>query len=55
MPVHTSGGGKGLGRGRGRERILSRLHPSTEPDMGLDLTTLRSLPEPKSRVECSTD
>ena len=24
--------------------------PSTEPDAGLDPTTVRSLPEPKSRV-----
>ena len=27
---------------------------NTEPDVGLDLTTLRSWPEPKSRVRCST-
>jgi len=28
---------------------------STEPIVGLDLTTLRSLPELKPRVECLTD
>jgi len=30
-----------------RERIPSRLMPNVEPDAGLDLTTLRSRPEPK--------
>ena len=29
--------------------------PSAEPDRGLDPTTLRSWPEPKPRVRCSTD
>ena len=29
--------------------------PGTEPDAGLDLTTLRSQPEPKPRVRHSTD
>ena len=28
---------------------------STEPEAGLDLTTLRLGPEPKPRVKCSTD
>ena len=29
--------------------------PSAEPDTGLDLMTVRSRPEPKSRVERLTD
>ena len=29
--------------------------PSTEPNMGLELTTLRSRPELRSRVSCLTD
>ena len=29
--------------------------PSTKPNTGLDLTTLRSWPEPKSRVRCLTN
>ena len=41
---------------RGRERASSASSTlSTEPDMGLDPTTLGSWPEPKSRVECSFD
>ena len=28
---------------------------STEPDAGLDLTTMKSSPKPKSRVRCSND
>ena len=46
----------GRGRERGRESIPSRLHAvSTEPDMRLDLTTVRSGSELKSRVRCLTD
>ena len=44
------------GREKGRERIPSSLCPvSAEPDAGLDLTTVRSWLEPKSRVRRSTD
>lgn len=39
--AHKWGRG-GRGRGRGKDRILSRLHPSEEPDGKLDLLTLRS-------------
>ena len=42
------------GRGRGREN-LKQIVLSTEPDAGLDLTTLRSQSEPKSIARCSTD
>ena len=38
----------GRGKQRGRERISGRL--PTEPNLGLDLTTLRSLPEEKARI-----
>jgi len=51
-------GGQGQrGRERKRERIPSRLCVglSTEPDAGLDLTTLRSRPEQKPRVGRLTD
>ena len=42
--------------GAERERILNRLHTvSTEPDVGLELTNLRSQPEPKSKVRHLTD
>lgn len=44
---------KDVGRGRGRERIISTLHTqrgARSREAGLDLTTLRSWPEPKSRV-----
>lgn len=37
-------------KGRGRERIYSRLNTQYRGWHGLDLTTLRSWPEPKSRV-----
>ena len=50
--------GRAREQGRGRERIPSKLHAvSAEPDVGLDLTnqTMRSGPEPKSRVRCFTD
>ena len=43
---------QGRCRERGRERIPSRLYDQPEPDMGLDLTIGRSLPEPISRVRC---
>lgn len=43
------------GRGRERERECLVSMPCVEPDLGLDLTTLRSWSEPKLRVECSTD
>ena len=42
--------GWGRGRKRGRERIPSRLHADFRDDAGLYLTTLRSQPEPQSRV-----
>ena len=43
-------------RERWRERIPSRLHAvSMEPDMGLDVTTVRSWPELKSRVRGLTE
>ena len=49
--VHTSVGGE-----RESERIPSRLHAvSTEPHVGFNPMTLRSRPEPKSRVGGSTD
>ena len=37
------------------EQVLSRLLLSTEPKVGLDLITLRSQPELKPRVRCSTN
>ena len=44
------------GAEREADRIPSRLcTPSTEPDRGLDLPTVRSWPELKSRVGHSTD
>lgn len=47
----------GAGRGRGRdgetERISSRPPLSVEPSTGLNLTALRPLPEPKSRVRAN--
>ena len=43
--------GEGAERDGERERIPSRLHAvSAELNTGLDLTTVRSGPEPKSRV-----
>ena len=42
-------------RGKERETESEADSPlSLKPDAGLDLTTLRSLPEPKSRVGCLT-
>ena len=49
-----AGGGR-LAEGRGREKILSSLHAQHRAQRGFNLTTLRSLPEPKSRVGCLTD
>ena len=49
------GWGRGRGRKRERKRILGRLHAEREPDVGLDPMTLRSLPEPKSRMGHSTN
>lgn len=43
--------GWGKRRGRGRDEILS----SVESDVGSDLTTPRSQPQPKSTVGCLTD
>ena len=40
---------EGIGRRRERESQADSL-PSVEPDRGLDLMTLRSSPELKSRV-----
>ena len=45
--VHIGGGAEGKGQAN------SAL--STEPNVGFDLLTLRSWPEQKSRVRCSTD
>ena len=46
----------GAETGRERERIPSRLCTvSTEPNVGLDPTTLGSWPEPKPRVRCLTN
>lgn len=45
-------------RGRGKENISSRLpmeHGGGGCGAGLNLTTLRSEPEPKSKVGFSTD
>jgi len=39
---------------RERENPKQTPKPSAEPEGGLDLTTLRSWPEPKPRVQCST-
>ena len=43
-----------MGRDRGRERISDSML-STGPEAELSLTTLRSQPELKPRVRCSTD
>ena len=48
-------GGRGRGREGGREKERERESqagsiPSIEPDAGLDPTTVRSSPEPKSRI-----
>ena len=50
------GGGRQTGRGGEREN-LKQILCGTEPDpeVGLDLATLRSQPEPKPRVRCLTD
>ena len=44
---------QGVGEGEGESQADSTL--SVEPIVGLDLMTLRSRPEPKSRVGCLTD
>ena len=41
--------------GQGERESESVFIPSAQPDMGLDFMTLRSRPEPKSRVRCLTD
>lgn len=38
-----------------RGRISGRLHADMEPEVGLDLTTVRSRAELKSRVRCLID
>ena len=48
-----AGGERTEGEGERESSASSPL--SKEPEEGLDLTTLRSWPEPKSRVRCSTD
>lgn len=48
----SAGGG---GTEREGDSIPSRLPLITEPEVGLDLTTLRSGPKPKPRVGYSTD
>ena len=46
----------GEGAEREGEKIPSMLHMvSTEPNAGLDPTTVKSWSEPKSRVGCSTN
>ena len=46
----------GKGRETGRQRIPSRLCAvSTEPDVGLKLTSCEIMPEPKPRVRRLTD
>ena len=42
-------------KGEGERESQTGSTPSTELDTGLDLTTLKSWPEPKSRVKCLTD
>ena len=42
------------GRGRGTENFKQAPH-LVEPDLGLVLKTLRSSPEPKSRIRLLTD
>ena len=44
---------RGVGGGRERQSEASTT-PSTDPDKGLDPTTLRSRPDLKSRVRCLT-
>jgi len=39
-------------QGEGERESSAGSTPRAEPHKGLDLTTLRSLPEPKSRVRC---
>ena len=39
----------------GTENLQADSLLNREPNMGLDHTTLRSRPEPKPRVRCSTD
>ena len=48
LESESMSGGEGQ---RKRERLLSRLHASTEPDS----MSLGSQPEQKSRVRCSTN
>ena len=53
-----AGGGEAVGGAEGEEeRTLSRFHLrlSAEPEAGLDVMTLRSWPELKSRVKHLTD
>ena len=44
-----------MGKGEAEKEILSMATSSTEPNEGLDLTTVRSWSDPKSKVICSTD
>ena len=45
----------GGAEGEEERAIPSKLQLSTEPDVGLNLTTMRSQPEPKPRVPPLTD
>ena len=43
------------GRGRGERQSQANTVLNMEPDAGLSLMTLKSLPELKPRVDCSTN
>ena len=49
----AEGGSEGGVRDRERESSAVSM-PSMDPNLGLDLTTMRSWPEPKSKVGCLT-
>ena len=53
--AHVHSCERGRGRRRGRQRILSRLHDHLGARCGADLMTVRSWPEPKSRVRRLAD
>lgn len=52
--MRVSRGGRGV-EGEGERESQADFMPSAEPNMRLDPTTLRSWPEPKSRVGCLTE
>jgi len=47
--------GERVGKGQREKESQAGSMPSTEPDVGLNPTTPRSRPEPKSRVGCLMD